>query len=263
MALRRYSPRMDWNDADQREAFFAVHSDLPREGPGNAASTHRALDLAVAAGAEPVGTVVDFGSGPGEHSRLIAERLPEAAVLAVDLHPPFLCRAGQQNHRMLPLRADMARPPLREGRVDLVWSEAAIYSIGVERALDAWAPLLRSGGVVAFSECVWLTRAPSARAKEFWTAYPGMRHRDDWSAAFEQRALEEVSRFLLPREAWWDGYYAPLEERLERLEVERAGNAAAALVFAECREEIAFWRAEGSDPERASYGYSFYILRKR
>lgn len=51
---------MDW------DAFFALHRDLPREGPGEAADVAWALEVA---GVAPGARVADAGCGPGRISR--------------------------------------------------------------------------------------------------------------------------------------------------------------------------------------------------
>ena len=53
----------DESAADEdRAAFFTVHQDLPREGPGDRESLDWALGLA---GVAPEGVILDAGCGPG------------------------------------------------------------------------------------------------------------------------------------------------------------------------------------------------------
>ncbi|MEM8742455.1 MAG: class I SAM-dependent methyltransferase, partial [Pseudomonadota bacterium] len=75
---------MDW------AAFFRLHSDLPREGPGDPASAARAI---AATGLSGPLTVLDLGSGPGAGSLALLEALPEAQITAIDTHAPFLAEA--------------------------------------------------------------------------------------------------------------------------------------------------------------------------
>ena len=67
--------------------FFEIHSGLPREGPGDEASTARALDLVRGMPAKP--TILDVGCGPGAQTLVLA-RLTGGMVTAVDNHAPFL-----------------------------------------------------------------------------------------------------------------------------------------------------------------------------
>ncbi|WP_203678850.1 SAM-dependent methyltransferase, partial [Streptomyces microflavus] len=68
-------------------AFFALHQDLPRQGPGSDATTRRLLEMAGPLPEHP--RVLDAGCGPGRSALLLAEEAG-AHVTAVDLHQPFL-----------------------------------------------------------------------------------------------------------------------------------------------------------------------------
>ena len=60
----------------------------------------------------------------------------------------------------------MADLPFADASFDLLWSEAAAYSMGFFAALAAWRRLLVDGGRLAVSELVWLDRDPPAEAFE-------------------------------------------------------------------------------------------------
>jgi serine/threonine-protein kinase HipA len=68
--------------------------------------------------------------------------------------------------------------------------------------------------------------------------------------------FEVVDHFALPPAAWWDEYYIPLEERMARLAPDAGPELAA--VIDETRREIELYRRH-----RDSYGYVFYLLRRR
>ena len=81
---------MDFGNPKMCEVFFDIYEALPRVGPGNAESTLRALAMV---GSLPEGALVlDLGCGPGKQTFDLAGALPNAQVLAVDLHQPFLDR---------------------------------------------------------------------------------------------------------------------------------------------------------------------------
>jgi len=69
--------------------FFEIHRDLPREGPGDAASTRRALGLIP--GLPPHPLVLDLGCGPGRATLDLAT-LTGGLVVGIDLHAPFVAR---------------------------------------------------------------------------------------------------------------------------------------------------------------------------
>ena len=68
------------------EAFFTVHADLPREGPGSRAD----LDWAVrVAGVSDTARILDAGCGPGADIEGLLAHAPRGHVMAVDTHAPF------------------------------------------------------------------------------------------------------------------------------------------------------------------------------
>lgn len=248
----------------QRRMFFEVHRDLPREGPGDRASTLRALDAALAApGALDPVDVLDVGCGPGMQTLHLAARLTTARIVAVDLHQPFLAaladRAGDAGvtDRVTPVRADMARLPLAPQRFDLVWCEGAAYIVGVAQALESWWDLLRPGGVCAYTDAVWLKAEAPAAVRRFWQAYPAMGDIDASRARLRENGWELLSDFVLPPAAWWDDYYRPMSERLDRLAQRHRDDPAAQAALADCRAEIELYQRYGD-----WYGYAFFVARK-
>ena len=251
---------MDFSDPAQRAAFFAVHRDMPREGPGDRASVVRALQLAGPLPARP--DVLDLACGPGGQTLDLAELLPDARITALDGYEPFLrqleSRARDEGvlDRITIVHGDMGRLPYPSQSFDLIWCEGAAYIIGFEAALAAWRPLLRPGGVLALTEPVWLKPDPPEGVRACWAEYPAM---EDVASA-RRRALGHgygiAGDFVLSNAAWWTHYYRPLAERLEATSARLAGDPVAAAVLAEIRDEIECRRAYSE-----YYGYLFLVLR--
>ncbi|GLF98302.1 class I SAM-dependent methyltransferase [Streptomyces yaizuensis] len=106
--------------------------------------------------------VVDFGSGPGVLTAVLAEAFPYASLVAVDPTPQLLERAAdrarhggygdrfESRHAELPLR-----PGQRDdlGGADLVWAGNVVHHVGDQRAaLAELGGLLRPGGLLAVVE---------------------------------------------------------------------------------------------------------------
>ena len=243
-------------------AFFPLFEGLPRQGPGSDGCTRAALRRLPRLPQAP--RVVDLGCGSGQPTLVLAEAL-RTRVIAVDLHQPFLDQlmAQAQARGLAPLIetrcADFGRledaPDLAPGSVDLLWSEGAIYLLGLEAGLRLWRPLLAPGGLAAVSECSWLTDQPPAEAHAFFDeGYPEMGSIARNTARAERAGFELLDCFPLPAAAWWDDYYTPLAARLDALE----GDPTLAAPIAETRREIELFRRHGD-----SYGYVFYLLRAR
>ncbi|MEM9048629.1 MAG: class I SAM-dependent methyltransferase [Pseudomonadota bacterium] len=231
---------MDW------EAFFRLHADLPREGPGDAATARRAI---AATGLSGPLTVLDLGSGPGAGSLTLLQRLPEAQVTAIDTHAPFLAQAEARvaaaGHaaRFRTLCTDMASPPVPPGSVDLIWCEGAIYFLGIAAGLARWRPLLAPVGRVVFSEPVWLTETPSPACAAMWQAeYPPMSDEAGIRAAVARAGYRVIEAFPLGAAAW-AAYYEPLAAREAALRSWHGDDAA----LAEARREIAVWERYGAE----------------
>ena len=132
--------------------FFELFDGLPRQGPGDTASTLRALALVPGVG--PQTRVLDVGCGTGCQTLVLARNSP-ARIVAVDNHPPFVDILNREAGRLgvadrLEARvADMRRLDFADGSFDLIWSEGAIYNVGVEAGLRDWRRLLPRGGYIA------------------------------------------------------------------------------------------------------------------
>ena len=106
-------------DPKARAVFWDVHSDLPREGPGNRESTARALGLA--SPIPPTAQVLDIACGPGTQTLDLAELMPDATICAVDRHEPFVVETNRRAaargvaNRVRATQADMrSLPKVRE-----------------------------------------------------------------------------------------------------------------------------------------------------
>jgi trans-aconitate 2-methyltransferase len=108
-----------------------------------------ALDLLARIPLAAPRTVFDLGCGPGNVTRLLAERWPPARVTGIDSSAAMLERARQAAPGVRFQEADIARwspaaPP------DLIFSNATLHWLGDhERLLPRLAGLLASGGVLA------------------------------------------------------------------------------------------------------------------
>jgi SAM-dependent methyltransferase len=242
------------------DAFFRVYQGLPRQGPGSDACTREALGRLPPVPAKA--RVLDLGCGSGRQTLILAEVL-RTKVVAVDRHRPFLDQLeAAAEHRGLGARievlcGDMAALELPPGSVDLLWSEGAIYFLGFENGLRLWRPWLAPGGLVAVTECSWLSETRSEELAAFWReAYPAMGSVADNLARAGRAGFEACDWFALPPSAWWDDYYTPLLQRIRDLAPD--ADPAQAAVIAETEREIDLYRRH-----HEVYGYVFYLMRAR
>lgn len=241
--------------------FFEVHRDMPRQGPGSDASTLRALRLAGHLPKPP--DILDIGCGPGEQTLCLA-RATGGHVTAVDTHQPFLddlaarAAAAGLSERIIPRNQSMFELTDPDGAYDLVWCEGAVFIMGFEAGIRAWRRLLRPGGALGLSECVWLTETPPEEARVFWESeYPALTSVEDNLALLARSGYRVLGHFILPASDWMDGYYLPIRARLAALRPLHAGDPGAEEVFAMEEREIRMYEEHGD-----SYGYAFFVARR-
>lgn len=243
------------------EIFFEVYEPLPRQGPGNRACAARAL--ALCRDLPPSPAVLDLGCGAGGQTLHLAE-LTAGSIVAMDSHARSIARlcatvaSRGLSGRVRPMIGDMARPGLQPERFELVWSEGALYNLGIEDALRVCHELLRPGGYLAFTDAVWRTDRPAPEVKaSFDFDYPAMGRVSDLLATIERSRLSLVGHFTLPDEAWWDDFYTPMERRIAELRARYAADAEALAVLGRLAQEPELHRRHAG-----SYAYEFFVLRK-
>lgn len=242
------------------DLFFELFDGLPRQGPGDPASTRRALGLLPPLG--PRARVLDVGCGTGGATLPLA-RHTAARLTALDRHGPFVlelrrqARAAGLADRLQAVVGDMARIGFRSGSFDAVWCEGAAYVLGIEPALRAWRELLRPGGHVALTDSCWLAPDRPPECAAFWQSeYPAMTDVAGVLAAAGRAGYSLVGHFTLPDAAWWSDYYDPLGRNLAAFAARHAGQPEALELAASVGREI--------DARRRFapwYGYVFFVLR--
>lgn len=244
------------------EIFFLVYESLPRQGPGNRAAAAKALALCEELPGSPA--VLDLGCGVGGQTLQLAELIPSGSIVALDSHLRFIERLQEQiatrglTRRVAAIVGDMARPPQPPGSLDLVWSEGALYSIGLQNALRVCRELLRPGGYLVFTDAVWCKENPPTQIKAtFDLDYPTMGSRADDVAAIEHCGLDPVAHFTLPDEAWWDDFYTPMQARIAVLRGRYLNDAEATEILDRLAEEPEMHRRYSN-----FYAYEFFVTRR-
>jgi SAM-dependent methyltransferase len=231
------------------QAYATLFDGLDQLGPGSTETREAVLAL-VQPRLPAAPAIADMGCGKGSASLDLAAWLPGAHITALDSHQGFI--GELQGDRITAICADMAAPPLPPSSLDLVWCESAIYSIGRRPALQAWQPLLRPTGLVAFSDVTWTTTTPPAEAAAFWAGeYPAMATPDAVIADLEATGFTLTDQLTAPR-GDWRAYYDPLRRRLDTLGPNATG--ALAEVIAIMRREIAIFDRYGD-----SYASTWFV----
>lgn len=241
------------------DAFDTIFGGLSRQGPGSAQSTRRALSLIP----QPLGSgrVLDLGCGTGASTEVLLSVL-KRPILASDVNPRSLglltARARAAGHGALieTVAGSMDAITVEPDSVALIWAEGSIFTVGVRKALDHWHPMLKSGGIVAFSELTWLVAAPPAEVLAYFREmYPPMTDIAGNLAIAEGAGYRLDALFVQPDSDWWDEYYAGIAARLD---AHREGaDSELAQVIARLDRELDIARRYGG-----TFGYVFYVLRR-
>jgi len=244
------------------KTFFILHRDLPREGPGERGDVAWAMEVA---GTPEDAVICDAGCGPGADIPALLFGAPKGRVTGFDLHAGFVADAAARfendprvqvlRGRLIAKEEDVLPDPTDLGPFDLIWCAGAAYFEGITECLRAWAPALKPGGVVAFSEVCWFTEKPSQEPLEFWAAYPAMTDAAGIAARVEAAGFDILASRPLG-DAAWEGYYGPMERRIADLRP--SADAALSKVLDEGDHEARIWR-----DYRAEWGYILSVVRPR
>jgi SAM-dependent methyltransferase len=164
-----------------------------------------------------VRTVLDLGAGTGVGSVALAERFPQAQVVALERSPVMIdrltatARAHRLTGRLRVVPADLDEDWPDVGRADLVWAASSLHEVAdPARVLSALHDALRPGGVAVIVEMDALpnllpddvgwgppgleARCHAALATAGWNAYP------DWAPALEAAGFDVVEQRRFPVE---------------------------------------------------------------
>jgi|WetSurMetagenome_2_1015567.scaffolds.fasta_scaffold65481_2 SAM-dependent methyltransferase len=241
--------------------FYEIYEAIPRQGPGDRESTERALRLL------PPLThsqrILDIGCGAGAQSIDLA-RATEARIVAVDNHSAFVARLAKEaanlglGGRLTPQVGDMNDLHFPDGSFDVIWSEGAIFIIGFAKGLAAWRRLLAPAGYMVVSEFCWFRDNPPAELQElFMDGGSDVGDADARRQAIAANGYRLLGDFVLPAAAWWENYYVPLGECLERFRGSHANDPEALAVASRSQLEIELYQKHPG-----AFGYVFFVMQR-
>lgn len=237
------------------------YSNVKRQGPGSPEVTIKALSFIENLNSQS--HIADLGCGTGTQTLTLAEHI-SGQITGLDLFSPFIdifnlnARKLDLQDRVKGIVGSMDNLPFKKEKLDLIWSEGAIYNIGFQYGLQKWRQYLKKGGYVAVSEVSWFTDERPAEINDFWMdAYPEIDTIPNKVAQMQESGYIPVATFVLPENCWTEYFYAPqIEAQVDFLK-KHADNKTAIDFIANQRHETQLY-----NKYKKFYGYVFYIGKK-
>lgn len=243
------------------EAIFKLYEGLQRLGPGSKETTLRALEV-IRADLPESPKIIDIGCGTGAQTLDLAESI-QGEITAVDIYQPYLddllnkAQKKSLKSSIKTLNQNMGHLSLPEVSYDLIWSEGAIYLVGMENGLRSWQKYLSPDGFIAFSEISWFRDDPPEELSHFWSIYyPALKSIPQNLACIQETGFKIIDHFSLSPKVWWKNYYIPLIEKIEIIQRQNDIETDLQNVINETNEEIELFKSYAE-----WYGYEFYIVQ--
>jgi trans-aconitate 2-methyltransferase len=98
--------------------------------------------------------VIDLGCGPGETTRLLCKRFPQAQTIGIDASPELVSAAAARQPRAISFAVgDVTRTPISGAPADLIYARLLLAHLRKPtEVVSSWTRQLRPGGILALEE---------------------------------------------------------------------------------------------------------------
>jgi SAM-dependent methyltransferase len=167
-------------------------------------------------------------------------------------------KAKGLKNRIKTLEKSMDKLDFEQKKLDIIWSEGAIYNMGFEAGIKSWKKFLKPGGYLSVSEITWLTDKRPEEIEKYWNnEYLEIDTASNKFKVLEKNGFTPAGYFYLPQSSWLDNYYNPIEDRFENFLKRHNHSKTAEKIVENEKKEIQIYRKY---KEYLSYG--FYIAKK-
>jgi len=242
------------------EIFYEIFNNLPRQGPGDVCVSLEALKSIPLPNSEI--RMADIGCGTGFQTLYLAQHI-KGSILAVDNYQPYLDELKQKAEvtgldSVIKVQlGDMNALELPAAHFDVLWSEGAIYIMGMENGLLNWRQFIKPQGFIVFSDVCWLKPNPPKELVDFWhNEVPGMMDVRQIREIIQQHDYTLIREILLPASSWVNNYYYRLSLNVARLRIKYQHEPDKLEVIESVQREIDVFH-KYSD----YYSYTFFVVQ--
>ncbi|TVQ07588.1 MAG: class I SAM-dependent methyltransferase [Bacteroidetes bacterium] len=242
------------------EIFYEIFNNLPRQGPGDVCVSLEALKSIPFPNSEI--RMADIGCGTGFQTLYLAQHI-KGSILAVDNYQPYLDELKQKAEAVgldsvIKVQlGDMNALELPAAYFDVLWSEGAVYIMGMENGLKNWRKFIKPQGYIVFSDVCWLKPNPPKELVDFWyNEVPGMMDVRQIQELIKENDYTLIREILLPASSWVNNYYYPLSMNVARLRIKYLHEPDKLEVIESIQYEIDIFH-KYSD----YYSYKFFVVQ--
>ncbi len=186
-------------------------------------------------------SILDIGCGSGVPTMELA-RLSNGQIIGVDIDQSFLdtfARKIEQaglSDRVNPVKCSMIELDFPDETFDIIWSEGSISQIGFKRGLKEWRRFLNPRG--------------------FLVVHHDMKNMTENLEQISGCGYSLLGHFELSGDVWWNEYYGPLEEHINKIRAKCGDPEALSTLDSEQRE------IDMVKKNPSQYGSVFFIMEK-
>jgi len=253
------------NELSMIDLIIETHVGLERQGPGSPEMTVKALNFLD--NLNEISRVADLGCGTGGQTMVLAQNIT-GNITGVDQIPDFInilndnAKKLNLQERVNGIVGSMEDLSFPKEEFDLIWSEGAIDSIGLEKGFEKvltyWNAFLKENGHIAVTCPSWFTDECPAEIEKFWIdAGSGLDTIGNNISIMQKSGYSFVAAFTLPEKCWTDNYFNPRQVAEKSLLERYAGNKTVEAYIESSNYEVALY-----SKYKQYYGYVFYIGKK-
>jgi ubiquinone/menaquinone biosynthesis C-methylase UbiE len=185
--------------------------------------------------------ILDIGCGSGVPTIELA-KLSDGEVTGIDVDQSCIDVLNRKikkealSNRVKAINVSLFEMKFPEA-FDVVWAEGYFRKLGFEGALKEWRRLLKNNGYLVIH-------------------YP-IKYVADSLSRIPQYGYRLTDTVLLPADAWWTEFYAPIEEKMDAMLHKYAGSSDALKFLKQLQDEMEMVKKDNSH-----FRSAFYILQK-